>query len=424
MTDLVYAIDFGTSNSLIAAASDKEIRDPLPIDPKQDDPTILKSVLFSPARGKWFFGQEAIESYGELLHEGRLLRSFKKYLPDPSFERTTIHGASFSIIDIVSTFLKEMRERADQQMGAQIEKVVMGRPAAFSTDSKKDKLAQDRLEAAAKSAGFKEVYFCPEPIAAAFEFRASLPEPKTVLIADFGGGTSDFTVLKMSQEAFKESDVLSLGGLSLAGDAYDGSIMEHMISPHFGSEVSYKLPLGKNELKIPRHLLKRLCSAPDIAMLAKQDILSLLRDAQRWSMNPENALRMQRLFVLVEDHLGYKLFQSIEATKRKLSDQTSDIFEFDYPEIEISQEVFSKDFTERSSDLTRQIIACLDETLSSAGLAASEIEIVCCTGGTAKIASLREALTQKFGRQKLMQHRHFHSVINGLALRAKDLCSS
>ncbi|MFK7827412.1 MAG: Hsp70 family protein [Oligoflexales bacterium] len=424
MTDLIYAVDFGTSNSLISAANAVQIGNPLPIDPKQDDPSILKSVLFSPARGDWFYGQEAIDSYGDLLHEGRLLRSFKKYLPDPSFERTTIHGASYSIIDIVATFLKEMRQRADRHVGSSVERVLMGRPAAFSSDKKKDKLAQDRLEAAAKSAGFKEVYFCPEPIAAAFEFKETLTEPKTVLIADFGGGTSDFTVLHMSQNAFKESDVLSLGGLSLAGDAYDGSIMEHMISPHFGSELSYKLPLGKNELKIPRHLLKRLCSAPDIAMLAKRDILSLLRDAQRWSMNPEDALRMQRLFVLVEDHLGYKLFQSIEATKRKLSDQASDIFEFDYPEIEISQEVFSKDFTERSSNLTRQIVSCLDQTLSDAGIKAEEIEIVCCTGGTAKIASLQEALVQKFGRQKLMQHRHFHSVINGLALKAKDICSS
>ena len=422
MADLVYAIDFGTSNSLIAAAGADQVSDPLPIDPQQEDPSILKSVLFSPARGKWFFGQEAIDSYGELLHEGRLLRSFKKYLPDPSFERTSIHGASFSIIDIASTFLKEMRQRANAHLGKDIDKVVMGRPAAFSTDIKKDKLAQDRLEAGAKAAGFKEVYFCPEPIAAAFEFRSTMREPKTVLIADFGGGTSDFTVMKMSQEPFKESDVLSLGGLSLAGDAYDGSIMEHMISPHFGSEVTYKLPLGKNELKIPRHLLKRLCSAPDIAMLGKQDIMSLLRDAQRWSMNPDDALKMQRLFVLVEDHLGYKLFQSIEASKRKLSEQASDIFEFDYPEIEISQEVFSKDFTERSAGLTDQIVACLDETLAKAGLTADQIEVVCCTGGTAKIASLRSALVQKFGEQKLMQHRHFHSVINGLAVRARDLC--
>lgn len=424
MPDLVYAIDFGTSNSLIAAARADHIVEPIPIDPKQEDPSILKSVLFSPARGKWFFGQEAINSYGELLQEGRLLRSFKKYLPDPSFERTTIHGTSFSIIDIVATFLKELRTRANGHFNALVDKVVLGRPAAFSTDPMKDKLAQDRLEAAAKAAGFKEICFCPEPIAAAFEFRSTLQEPKTVLIADFGGGTSDFTVLKMSREPFRESDVLSIGGLSLAGDAYDGSIMQHMISPHFGSEVSYKLPLGKNELKIPRHLLKRLCSAPDIAMLAKQDIMSLLRDAQRWSMNPQDALRMQRLFVLVEDHLGYKLFQSIEATKRNLSSHVSDTFSFDYPEIEITQEVFSEDFDEHSASLTAQIMACLDETLNKAGLQAHEIDIVCCTGGTAKIASLQAALVNKFGQDKLTQHRHFHSVINGLAVKARDLLTN
>ena len=148
-----------------------------------------------------------------------------------------------------------------------VEFAVIGRPARFAVDSADDKYAQFRLQEAARRAGFKHVEFCPEPIAAACEFRSRLDEPKTVLVADFGGGTSDFTVMRMQRGVYRDSDVLAMGGVSVAGDALDGAIMRHRLAPYFGSDVAYSVPFGANILKMPGHLIERICSPADISVL-------------------------------------------------------------------------------------------------------------------------------------------------------------
>lgn len=418
---MIYAIDFGTSNSLLAAADQDKVYEPVRMDMTASDPTVMRTVLYTPRMGSWYFGAKAIDVYGEQLAEGRIFRSIKKYLPESSFTGTTVHGRYFNLAELVAVFLKEMRERANAHFGKDVTSVVLGRPAAFSLEKDADKLAEKRLEAAAKLAGFKDVAFCPEPIAAAYEFRHQLTEPKTVLIADFGGGTSDFTVLRMGRERFTDKDVMSLGGLSIAGDRFDGAIMKNMICPHFGSDVTYKLPMGSNELRIPMHLINKMCSAPDISMLGQTDILNLLKDAQKWSLSPKDAKKMDRLFVLIEEHLGYKLFRSIERTKINLSDAPQDRFEFRHPGIDVEEEIFGADFKACSHDLVARILATLDTTIADAGIAHKDVDIVVCTGGTAKLPALNQELAKRFGKEKLTQHRHFHAVVHGLAERAQTL---
>lgn len=426
---MFYAIDFGTSNSLMCAIEAGRIHAPLPLDPSAEDSSILRSVMFAPppsdaGPSAWTFGSEAIARYESDGADGRLLRSIKKYLPDPGFESTVIHGKKWNLPELIGAFLAEIKLRADQYYHADVKSVVLGRPAAFSLDPKKDQLAEDRLRAAAKVAGFETIHFCPEPIAAAYTFRKELREPKTVFVADFGGGTSDYTVVKLGPQDFSMSDVLAIGGISVAGDRFDGAIMKHMIAPHFGTEVRYKMPMGSNELELPKHLVNKLCSAPDISFLARQDILNLLRDAQKWSMDEDDALRMERLFVLVEEHLGYKLFREIESTKRSLSDAQETIFRFDHPGIGIEEVVTSSDFRFHSADIVDRILEALDQTLAKAGLTTAQIDIVCCTGGTAKIPALHLGLAQRFGAEKLQAHAHFHSVIGGLGERALSLLAN
>lgn len=416
-----YAIDFGTSNSLLAAADETQVYAPIPMDLSAPDPTVMRTVLYTPRADAWYFGAKAIDTYGEQSAEGRIFRSIKKYLPESSFSGTAVHGRYYNLSELVSVFLKEMRERANAHFKQDVTSVVLGRPAAFSLEKDADALAERRLEAAAKLAGFKHVAFCPEPVAAAYEFRHQLTETKTVLIADFGGGTSDFTVLRMGGERFSDEDVLSLGGISIAGDRFDGSIMKNMICPHFGSEITYKLPMGRNELKMPQHLINRMCSPADISFLARSDIMNLLKDAQKWSLAPDDAHKMDRLFVLIEEHLGYKLFRSIEQTKINLSSASVDTFSFQHPGINVSEEIFNADFKARSHDLVARIVATLDQTIADAGIEAKDIDIVCCTGGTAKLPALSQELAKRFGQEKLMQHRHFHAVVRGLAERAQSL---
>ncbi len=421
MSELVYAIDYGTSNSLLAAVKDGVVLPPIPVDPLAEDPTVLKSVLYSPTLGNWYYGARAIDAYGEALAEGRIFRSVKKYLPETGFNGTAVHGRFFNLSELVAVFLRELKARADAHFGEESTSVVLGRPAAFSLDGEADKLAERRLEAAARLAGFKSVAFCPEPVAAAYEFRHRLTEPKTVLVADFGGGTSDFTVLRLSQSGFAEKDVYAIGGVPIAGDRFDGSIMRNMIAPHFGSEIIYKMPMGSVELRIPQHLINRLCNPADVSFLARNDVLGLLKDAQKWSIDAESAKRMDRLFVLVEEHLGYKVFRAIERTKIRLSDESSDTFRFQHPGIDLEEEIFAADFKSASHDLVERIAFSMDETIKKAGVTNAQIDLVCCTGGTAKLPALHHELVRRFGKEKLIQHRHFHAVALGLAERAKAI---
>jgi hypothetical chaperone protein len=424
MPDMIYAIDYGTSNSLLAAADRTKIHDPIALDRAGRDPTVLKSILYAPNKHTWFFGAEAVDQYMEHGAEGRLLRSIKKFLPDPAFGGTSIHGRYYNLTEIIGTFLKEMRTRANAHFERDVTTVVLGRPATFAVETDNDDLAEKRLRAAAQLAGFKDVYFCPEPVAAAHEFRHQLSSMHTVLIADFGGGTSDFTVVRMGRERFTDKDILAVGGIPIAGDRFDGTIMKHMIAPHFGTGITYRMPTGSNDLKLPQHLINKLCSPADISFLSRKDIMQLLRDAQQWSLDPESSKRMERLFALVEEHLGYKLFKAIEQSKITLSEQSEATFVFEHPGIDLKEELFSADYRVFSVDLVERIVGALDETLKRAGVAASWIDIVCCTGGTARVPALAHELERRFGKDKLRQHRHFHSVIGGLADRAQALFSA
>src|SRR5262245_10220865 len=243
---LAYAIDFGTTNSLLAAANRDAVHPPIALDPLARDATILRSVLYFPDAARCYYGAEALREYAALGPQGRLIRSIKKHLPSRSFVGTYVDERPMNLEDLIGALLSEMRARANRYFDADVTRVVLGRPARFARDDADDAFAQYRLERAARTAGFTAIDFLPEPIAAAREFRATLSGPKNVLVADFGGGTSDFTVLRMRRERYDRSDVLAIGGVSVAGDAFDAALMRHHVARHFGAEVTYRVPFGTN----------------------------------------------------------------------------------------------------------------------------------------------------------------------------------
>lgn len=295
MAKPMLAIDYGTSNSLVAGAVNGNVIQPLAIDPGAPDPTVLRSVMFSPDKGTWYFGDAAIRQYQDHAADGRLFRSVKKYLPEGSFKGTQLHGDFRSIVDLIAVFLRELRARSAHLLGTESDAVVLGRPAVFSVNKEEDALAESRLRTAAQLAGFKHIVFLPEPLAAAYEFRHQMTEEKIVLVADFGGGTSDFTCLRMGPGELKDEDVLAIGGVPIAGDMFDGAMMRHQIAPHFGSQVVYRLPMGSNDLHLPNSLIAKMCSPADMSLLARSDLIGVLKDAQRWSLSSDAAEKMNRL---------------------------------------------------------------------------------------------------------------------------------
>ncbi len=414
----LYAIDFGTSNSLLCGVTAQAVDAPLALDPAASDPTVFRSIMFFSETSDQYFGAEALKRYIAEGMRGRFLRSLKRFLPMPGFEETRIHSRAIKLEELVGIFLRELRRRANRHYGVDVRRALFGRPARFSDNDDNDELAERRLEAAAHFAGFEEVHFCPEPIAAAYDFRSRLTEPKLVLVADFGGGTSDFTVTRLVPGE-TQAEVLAIGGVSIAGDAFDGSIMRHKVSRHLGADVKYKVPFGSNVLSMPRPLMESLCSPADTCLLAQRDIMAFLRDIKSGSLGPDDKKHIDQLLCLVEDSLGFQIFEAIEHVKRKLSEHERADFVFDYPGIEIAESVTRHEFERFSSVQVETILGSLDRTLNDSGMTANDIDLVCCTGGTARVSSLAAGVLERFGAEKLVRLRSLHSVIQGLGERAR-----
>ncbi len=417
---LVYAIDFGTSNSLLAAADETKTYAPIHLDPFASDPTILRTLLYFPSQSKVYYGAEALKQFQE-EGQGRLIRSIKKHLPIRSFVGTYIEDRPINLEDLIALFLSAMRKRANEHFQQDVDRVVLGRPARFHEDDATDKYAESRLEIAARKAGFNHIEFFAEPTAAACEFKSGLTETKYVLVADFGGGTSDFTILKMDSGPFKPSDVLAIGGVSVAGDILDGSVMRKRISPYFGADVRFQYPMSSNILTMPRHLIEKICSPADISILMRRDVKDFLQQVEKFASAPRDKEKMQRLFILIENQLGFPVFESIERAKRALSEEEKTQVVFEYPGISIQENLRRQQFEEYVQPYVDQMMKTLDETLAASELKPEQIDVICCTGGTARVPCIQRELAKRFGFSKIQEHNRFHSIVQGLAERAREL---
>ncbi len=418
---LVYAIDFGTSNSLLAAADENRVYSPIPLDPHAVDPTILRTLLYFQSVKDCYFGAQALKEFVHNDLQGRLIRSVKRFLPMRSFKGTFIENRPVNLEDLIAIFLKEMRRRGNEHFKMEVDSVVLGRPARFSTEALDDDYAQSRLERAARLAGFKHIEFCPEPVAAAREYRTQLKDSKIVLVADFGGGTSDYTILRMSNEPFRDSDVLAVGGVPLAGDSLDGGVMRHRISTHFGSGVRYQVPFGSNTLSMPTHLMEKICSPADISVLRERDTLDFFANVRNWALDPESRKKMDQLFLLIHENLGFGVFEEIDRVKRVLSASDRGDFQFSYADLKIVEGIQRGEFEKYVEPQVDRILGALDETVKAAGVPFSAIDVVYCTGGTSRVPIILDGLKRRFGESKLVERNFFHSIAQGLAERARDL---
>lgn len=418
-----YAIDFGTSNSLLSHISSSGVISSVPLE--RDSNMVLRSLLYTPEHNVWYFGSEAIKEYINNDGEGRFFRSIKKFLPENNYNGTIVFNKTMNISEIVSIFLSTMRERANQFTGENVERIVLGRPALYSLDKNNDQLAQDRMQRACELAGFKEVIFCPEPVAAGLDYNAhSSAAEKIVLIADFGGGTSDFTLMKIHQGLYSQDDILGLSGIFMAGDALDGVMMKEFIAPHFGSRFEYKIPGGNNILTFPRQLLKSICSPAHITHLRERDTWEFLQHIQKFALTKEGEKHMHQLFTLVEGQLGFPLFDEIEKVKIKLGTEESTFFDYHYPGIDIREEIFKKHYNLAITPAVEEIMASMMEVFKQSGLTIHDVDQVCLTGGTSQLPKIRESLGAIFGKDKLFEYNIYQSVVNGLAQYAKKLIIS
>ncbi len=414
-----YAIDFGTSNSLLNHISRDGVITPVRLE--KDDGQVLRSLLYTPEPNVWFFGQEAIKEYVNNDGEGRFFRSIKKFLPEINYAGTIVFNKTINISELIAIFIGEMRKRANIIVGENVEKVVMGRPALYSMNKAEDQIALERMQKACEIAGFKEVVFCPEPIAAGLDYNSKSNEQKIVLIADFGGGTSDFTLMKVHSEAYSEQDILGLSGIFRAGDALDGVMMKDFIAPHFGSKFEYTIPGGNNILTFPRQLLTKICSPAHITHLRERDTWEFLQHIKKFALSQDGERHMNQLFTLVECQLGFPLFDEIEKTKIRLGKDTQASFHYSYPGILIDEMISKVNYENGLDSTINEIVSTMMEVFLQSGLKVTDVDQVCLTGGTSQLPLIRQRLAEIFGRQKLIEYNIYQSVVNGLAHYAKRM---
>lgn len=414
MSDSFLAIDFGTSNSLVGAFHQGNRIESLRLDPFAADPTLMRTLLYFPHQDLCYYGSEAISKYIDEDMEGRLFRSFKSHLPNQNYLGTVIGNRIVTLESMVGLFLLELKKRAEKILDLPIEKAVIGRPARYSMDPVSDGLALHRMKKAAEFAGFKEVQFVPEPLAAAFDYRRELKSEKIVLIGDFGGGTSDFTLIRLRPENFSKEDVLAIDGCPLAGDALDSLFMSHRLNIHFGGQSRYRLPLSENILTMPPAVTLRLNHPAHIVHLKEKETYEFIRQVGKCSLTQKDKDAIERLFVLIEDQQIFPFFERIEAAKRELSQSDLATFQFDYPGIEIKENFLATQFVDWAQNTREKIFASLDACLANAKVTAAQVDLVCLTGGTAKVPFIQAEFEKRFGKERLQTQSHFHSVLSGL----------
>jgi hypothetical chaperone protein len=318
---------------------------------------------------------------------------------------------------LVGTLLREMRERADAHFGVEVRRVLLGRPVHF--DGEDDAFAEAKLRRAAELAGFEEVHLLPEPVAAARAFGAAADREELALVGDFGGGTSDFTVLRVKPGDLEHSEVLAVGGVAVAGDALDASLMRSQVARHFGAEVRYRAPFGGNVLQMPHGVLTHLCSPAHLSVLQRRDLATFLADVRRWSLSAEDRRAMDQLSTLVDDGQGFLLFEAIERAKKELSSVLRAEVRFSSPGIDVEERVTRAGFEEASQREVARIVACLDDTVRTAGVRPEDVAVVCCTGGTAKVPRIAAEIRRRLPAARMEQLKGFHSVVEGLAREAQ-----
>ncbi len=418
-----YAIDFGTSNSLINFISESNEITPIPME--GDKNYILRSLIFTMDQKSWFFGNEAIDEYSDNDGEGRFLRSLKKFLPDANFNGSEIHNKKYAIEDMIAIFLREMKKRADDYTGINVENVIVGRPAKYSLDPECDQLAEDRMRKACELVGFKEIHFCPEPLAAGLDFDKNNTLKKIVLIADFGGGTSDFTLMKLHEGQYTQDDILGLSGVYKAGDSLDGQMMLKFISKHFGSQFEFKLPMSDKILNFPRALLKKICSPAHITHLREKETWNYLKTIHPFAKDEESKRQLDQLFALVEWQLGYTIFQKIEDSKISICSDDIDPhhFQFSHVDIEIKEDILKNQYNEAMDNIVTPIINSMLEVFEQSGLNPEDVDEVVLTGGTAQFTQIQNRLSEIFGKDKLIEHDIYQSVVGGLSQYAININS-
>ena len=410
--------DFGTTNSVLAVC-DAQTGAASPVGFSFEDSRVetLRSALCfwqegRPPKLASEVGPWAIERYLEHPEDSRFMQSLKTFAASPLFNGAYVYGKRFPFERLLEEFFGHIVEHDEAEHRALPKRLVIGRPVAYAGANPDPALAAQRYRAALQKFGFEEILFVYEPVAAAFFFARNLTKSATVLVADFGGGTTDFSLLrfKVGQKGV-EAQPLAHGGVGIAGDNFDFQIIDKVVLPHLGKGGQYQgwgkvldLPVGVFQSFARWNMLSVLKFSDEF-----RDLKKMLKDC----LEPE---KIELLIELIEEEEGYPLYRAVSEAKVRLSHADETEFLFAPLGKDFQATIRRADFEQWISGDLARIEASLDATLGQAKLGAEKIDRVFLTGGTSFVPAVREIFERRFGAQKTETGDELLSIASGLAL--------
>lgn len=418
----VIGLDFGTTNSAIAMALPGEEAALA----RFNNSASFRSILYfphqersAPVKAETKAGPEAISSYLEADTKGRLILSVKSYLASRLFTSTQINGRFYTLEDLIAIILRRLRTAVMEQFSVSSTSVVLGRPVRFAgADSEADEtLALDRLRAAAELAGFSEVTFELEPVAAAYQYETQLDHDELVLIGDFGGGTSDFTLAQLGpgRKRSGRNPVIGTSGVGIAGDTFDSRIMMQLVAPKLGLGSHYS-SLGK-ELPVPVWLYSQLSSWHRTFLLKEPKTMAVLRAVKNQASEPD---KVAALIHIISENLGYALYRAVEQTKVELTEKEEARFVFAHGSIHIEDSLERWRFESWIQEDIQNIASCVKSLFDQHNVKYSDVGSIFLTGGSSFVPYVRRFFAKTFGAHKMRGGEELTTVAKGLALRALE----
>jgi hypothetical chaperone protein len=409
-------IDFGTTNSVVARANGRGTAELVSFAAPDGPSSVFRSALcfwqdedarggLAHAAGPW-----AIAEFLEFPQGSRFLQSFKSVAANPNFEQASVFETRLRFEQLGQIFLSHLREHGGDPLADLPERIVVGRPVRYVGARPDPALARTRYDAMFEALG-RPVHYVYEPLGAAYSFASRLSEPATLLVADFGGGTSDFSIVRVAPDAAQRCVPLGAAGIGIAGDRFDYRIMDHLVLPLLGKGGQYRS--FDKVLEIPAGHFTDFGDWSRLALMRNRRTLDELARLKRAALDPA---AIGRMIAVVEHELGHGLYEAVGRLKRALSADKQAVFSFESVDLTINTEVSRADF-ERwiAADLAR-IAETVDSALATARLTPGDIDHVFLTGGSSLIPAVRRLFAERFGESRLAGGEELTSIAHGLAL--------
>lgn len=416
-------LDFGTTNTVATMVNAKGQVEAVHFAHEGEPFDAFRSVLcFSETddaagrRTNVDAGPWAIEKFVELAGDCRFIQSFKTFAASALFTDTLIYNRRLKFEDLLANFLRRVRVHAEMDFP---KRVVIGRPVTFAGADPDAALARDRYEAALRAVGFEEIHHVYEPVAAAYYFAQRLNTDATILVADFGGGTSDFSVVKFSVGPDGLGyEPLAHAGVGVAGDAFDYRIIDRVVARAFGKGSEYKS--WDKILPVPNSYFQKFSRWNELSMMRYSRDYRELQDLVRSSLDPD---RIRAFIAFLEADAGYAMYRAVSAAKMQLSQADEGTLSLHVAGVDIERTIKRSEFETWVAPELAEIGACVDRALNEAGLAETQIDRVFLTGGSSFVPAVRALFEQRFGTAKIETGDQLVSIAYGLSLigREKDI---